>query len=71
MSARVVAVPPKKKKFDRHRVELVAEPAWIRRVNEEARELGLSLSSYIRLTVNLDMQRREAERQSRRGKSED
>jgi hypothetical protein len=36
----------------RSRVELVAEPEWIVKATAAGRELGLTLSAYIRLSVN-------------------
>jgi hypothetical protein len=71
MAASATIVPPRKKKFGRNRVELYGEPEWIRKVTAEANRLGLNLSAYVRFAVNLDLERREASRQSRRGKSED
>jgi hypothetical protein len=67
----IAIVPPRKKKFGRNRVELYGEPNWIRKVTAEANRLGLNLSAYVRLAVNLDLERREANRQSRHGRSED
>lgn len=55
--------------FDRGRIELVADPAWIQDVREEARRLGLNLSEYIRLAVNERMRRaRVEERENGRGR---
>lgn len=50
---------PRKKdpKSKRGRVEFLAEPEWINRVTAHAEKLGLNLSSFIRLSVNKQMER--------------
>jgi hypothetical protein len=52
----------KKENFERGRLELKADPEWIARVVEYGETLGLSLSAFVRLSVNEKMQRMDAER---------
>jgi hypothetical protein len=56
----------KRENFDRERIEVRADPAWIERVVREAGRLGLSLSAYIRLAVNERLDRTEGPRKGRR-----
>jgi hypothetical protein len=60
----------KKENFDKMRIEVRAEPAWIERVATEAERLGLSLSAYIRLAVNERLERTEDARKGRRSGSD-
>jgi hypothetical protein len=39
------------------RVNFLAEESWVKRVDREAKALGLSLSAYIRLACNEKMRR--------------
>ena len=45
----------KKKTTAKVRVNLVAEPDWVKRAEVSAKKLGLSLSAYIRYAVSLVM----------------
>jgi hypothetical protein len=58
----------RKENFDRERIEVRAEAAWIAKVAAEAERLGLSLSAFIRLAVNERMEERADLRKSRRSK---
>jgi hypothetical protein len=60
----------RKENFERGRLELKADPAWIARVVEYGESLGLSLSAFVRLAVNEKMQRMEAERPPNRKRKE-
>lgn len=54
-------LPRRKSKMDRDRLELRAEPEWIRRVTAVAERLGLGLSAYVRLCVNRQLEQDEAQ----------
>lgn len=63
MSALSVRNPVGRKKLnlDRERVELRADPEWIRRIYRQATRLGISVSAYIRQAVTLRLERDEAD----------
>jgi hypothetical protein len=51
---------PRKKKPERDRIDLRAEPDWIDRVQGHADRMGVSLSAYIRLATSERMDRDDA-----------
>jgi hypothetical protein len=72
MASGTLAVAPRKKEnFDRERIEIRADAAWIAKVTSEAERLGLSLSAYIRLAVNERMERTADAKRARRSRSDD
>jgi hypothetical protein len=58
----------RKEKFERRRLELVAEPEWIARLTVQAERLGLSVSAYIRLAVTERLERDESQAPAPRAK---
>lgn len=48
---------PKKPETKQARVNFVAEESWVKRVERTAKDLGLSLSAYIRLACNEKIRR--------------
>jgi hypothetical protein len=51
----------KKENYARGRVEFMADPEWIARVDRQARRLGTNVSAYIRQAVTRQLERDEAE----------
>jgi hypothetical protein len=58
----------KRLNFNRDRLELRADGKWIERVVQEADRLGLSLSAFVRMAINKELNRMEAESPRPKGK---
>jgi hypothetical protein len=56
-----VPVAQGRKKEDRDRIDLRADPEWIARIAVQAERLGISISAYIRQAVSRQLERDEAE----------
>jgi hypothetical protein len=51
----------KKQNFARGRIEVMAQPEWIARVDRQAKRLGTNISGYVRQAVTRQLERDEAE----------
>jgi len=59
---------PRKKNPARDRLDMRIEPELTKKAVERARQLGLSISSYVRMLISLDLERIAKEQREQRPK---